>query len=153
MLKIWNSDSNYHKTDYEQFNIVIELANYKRLDIVREKLNIELPNSIIAIADLQLYNGNFSGYKEFNTNLSATLYSKFQNVKWFVDDDNEFRATFIYKDGLKHVLYRMWKPSITDTEKENFINSIFNKQPTKRQLNKYTMPIGKYVIEAYNKEA
>lgn len=127
------------------------IKNYKRLNDIREELNIELPNSIIAIADLQLHNGNFSGYKEFNTNLSTILYSKYQNVEWFVDDEGELRATFIRNDGVNHVLYRMWKPTINDKDKEEFKSNIFKKQPTTKQLNKYTTPIGKYVIEAYKK--
>lgn len=133
---------------YEKYRHCAD-RNLLFLDDERKNLNIELPNSIIAIGDLGLWNGRHSGYKEYSTQLSSILYFEGDECEWYVDNNNELRATISHHDGTNYVLYRMWKGGLSEVEKDEFKDIILKGAPSISEINKYTLPVGKYVADVY----
>ena len=75
-------------------------------------LNRELGRHILVIADLGLWNGRRSGYKEIGTNLRDCLYTNDDDMRLYVDNLGDLRADGYHHDGTNHYLYRVYKPGV-----------------------------------------
>lgn len=158
---IWNSEINLDdwqdfleeehpdvEDEDEKYRLCTEM-NDMYLDDERINLNVELPDNIIALADLGLWDGRKSGYKELSTNISSVLFSDCDSAEWYLDEDNNLRATMHHHDGTNYILYRMWKPNLSDYEREEFKEIILSGPPSISEIHKYTLPIGKYIADVY----
>ena len=82
-------------------------TNSEYLEDERANLNIQLPQEILVIADLGLWNGRPMGYKEIPSgNIKDCLYSDTDYTEWYVDKYGDLRADAIHHDGTNHYLYR-----------------------------------------------
>ena len=119
------------------------------LEDERQNLDIELENEIIAIADLGLWNGRVMGYKLMNSNnISECLQSDYEPT-WYVDENNDFRCDDHHHDGKNYILYREFRSGISDRQKENFIDKIYNGKATEKDIEKYTKKIGDRISKIY----
>ena len=109
-------------------------------------LHKELDNRIIIIADLGLWNGRHSGYKVIGSNLNDIMYQSTDgNYKvWF--DGHNIKARDSHHDNCNYYEFREIKSGVNiDILK----NKIYNGTFTRRDINRYTTSLGKYVKEIY----
>jgi len=103
---------------------------------------------LIAIADLGRWNGRFSGYKEVK-NLADVLYSSCDYERVYVDSNGDLRKEESHHDGTNSILYRYWKEGLTETQKENFLDKIYNGKCTQKDITRYTRKAGIEIADAY----
>lgn len=138
--------------EYEKYHI-IEEANNRLLEDEIDNLDYPLPTEIIIIGNLGLWDGRVPcAYKETKyKNLKDCL--RFEDgcdyAAWYIDDKNNLRGKQSHHDGTNYYLYRMWKENLSDTQKENFLNKIFNRQVTSKDITRYTKSLGKIVCKIY----
>lgn len=153
-IEKWKDEYRNEYPDYsesELYNEVLDDNNMCFEDAKDEIGCIELPDSIICIADLGLWNGRKSGYKELHnfSQCFTTGINGQADVKWYVDDYGEFRADVVHHDGTNNYLYRLWKPECSDSQREFFKNKILSGNFTRKDIIKYTVRLGDYIGEIY----
>lgn len=120
------------------------------LDDERENLDIPMPQEILIIADLGLWNGRKTGYKEIKSgNIKDCLYSDTDYTEWYVDQYGDLRADAYHHDGINHYLYRTYKESVSDTQKENLKYKIFTERATRADINRLTNRLGDEIGKVY----
>lgn len=138
--------------EYEKYNIIAD-ENNRYLEDEIDNLDYPLPTEIIIIGNLGLWNRRIPyAYKETKyKNLKDCL--RFEDgcdyAAWYIDDKNNLRGKQSHHDGTNYYLYRMWKENLSDTQKENFLNKIFNRQVTSKDITRYTKSLGKIVCNIY----
>lgn len=124
--------------------------NSSYMESERMNLDIQLPESIVAIAYLGLWNGRRYAHKFVGRNISNCLYSESDYCEWYVDQYGNFRATMHHHDGVNRILYRMIKPDLTERQRENFMGKVHSDEgPSKRDIAHYTVRLGEYIGKVY----
>ena len=103
---------------------------------------------LIAIADVGRWNGRVSGYKEVK-NLADVLYSSCDYERVYVDSNGDLRKEESHHDGSNSILYRYWKEGLTDEQKENFLDKIYNGKCTSKDITRYTRKAGVGIADAF----
>lgn len=130
----------------------IQQEVYDNIDMFFEdellNLSKKLPNNIIAIADMGLWNGRVQGYKILGNNLNEVVSSTIGcDEKEVYCDAYNVRATGYHHDGRNHVLFRELRE---DRNIDNFLNKIYNNETiSSSTLNYYTKSLRPYVQEVY----
>ena len=137
--------------DYEKFGLCREL-NDEYFEDERANLNMELEEDIIIIADIGLWFGRRTGYRELHdSNLSSVL--NFESdcgyAEWYVDRYLNIRSRQSHHDGTHSLIYRMWKPGLSDEQKECFLDKMYYGKATSKDLTRYTKRLGDYVRKVY----
>ena len=115
------------------------------LDWRRKQLNVKLDIDVVVIADLGLWNGRRSGYKVYhNPNLSQLLTSCCDWCDWYLDS-HDFRCDATHHDGTNHLLYRVFRKGLSETQKQNFLNKIYFGKVTSNDITKYTKSLKPFV--------
>lgn len=109
---------------------------------------VDSGNILIAIADLGRWNGRCSGYKIINS-LACVLYTECDYERVFVDSNGDLRKEESHHDGNNSILYRYWKEGLTEGQKENFLNKIYNGKVTQRDITRYTRKAGLAIADVY----
>ena len=136
----------------ERYRIMIE-DNAEHLDDERMNLDITLGEPIIVIADLGLWFGRRMGYKEIQSgNIKDCLYSEYDYTTWYVDNDGEFRCEDIHHDGINNYLYRVWKKSADDLDREVLTDKIYRGVATPEDIDRYTDKLGEAIGKVYGWE-
>lgn len=144
----WDYDPN---DEYAVYEYMYEI-NSMYLDDERINLDIEVSQPIIAIADLGLWNGRFSGYKELNScNIKDCLngFSSCEYHEWYVDERGDLRCLAVHHDGRNHVLYRAYRDGISDEEIEEFLDKIYSGEVTQDDIDKNTRRLGDEIARRY----
>lgn len=139
-------------TNEEEKYYIIEELNYQYLDDERACLDILLDNDIIILADIGLWDGRRRGYEELHSNNIADCLQFEKNceyVEWYVDQYGNFKSTQSHHDGTHYLLYRAWKKDVTEEQKENVLDGLYNGSVSQRTIRRYTEGIGKYVAKVY----
>lgn len=151
-LDDWDADIKAEYPDMgesDRFAYMHEL-NAAYLDDERVNLNVDVGTPIVALATLGLWNGTRLAAKEISSgNIADCLRSSAESNTWFVDDRNDLWCEAVHHDGRNYYLYRAWKPGITQTQKENFINKFFAGNATRKDINRYTSRVGDHVCRVY----
>lgn len=113
-----------------------------------ENLYKPLEGRILAIASMGLWNGRRTGYKILGNNLKEVLTSTIGcDEKEVYFDGHNIKAEGYHHDGRNFVEYREIR------EGKNIIRLIHkihsNEPISRRELNYYTKPLGKYVKQIY----
>ena len=140
------------KEDSENKDILMECMynrNAEFLENARKDLFKILPENIIAIADLGLWDGRRSGYKDLDNNLASVLDPCEDYDTFYVDQNGDVRHESIHHDGTNYILYRQWRPDLSDEQKDRFRAKILSGKYTRRDINRYTVRIGQYVADVY----
>ncbi|MCR5635556.1 MAG: hypothetical protein K6F76_00015 [Clostridiales bacterium] len=139
-------------TENERINRMYEL-NSDYLDDERRNLSIQLSCPIIVIADLGLWDGRKSGYKEIQSgNIKDCLYSDCDYNTWYVDKNGDFRCEAIHHDGTNYYLYRTYKDNVSDAQIENIKWKIYNGTVTRADINRVTRCLGDEIGKVYGWE-
>lgn len=159
---IW---SNYN-LDYEDWKEFFDeeypdLTEDKRIDLMYElnneylndeRMNLDIPVSeeIIVLGDLGLWNGRKSGYKEINGHsIKDCLYTDTDYATWYLDGCGDLCCEAIHHDGTNHYLYRVFKPDVSDTRKENFLEKVLRGTVTRADITRTTQRLGDKIAEVY----
>lgn len=133
----------------DELYLIMCYDNYDYLDDERTNLSIYVPEGIIAIGDLGLWSGRVTGYKEVGNRISDCLYDDSDYVTWYVDDRGDLAGEGVHHDGTNHYIYRAWKESTTDAQKDALLDKIYRNKATRRDITRYTRSLGKDVAAVY----
>ena len=148
----WRDDLKEEYPDLSEDEMVYRMyeTNNNYLDDERCNLNIQLPQEILVIGDLGLWNGRVTGYKEIESgNIKDCLYSEADMNEWYVDKNGDLRCTAIHHDGTNHYLYRAFKNNVTDTQKENLLYKIYTGKATRQDITRLTSRLGDEIGKVY----
>ena len=138
-------------SENERYCLMYE-TNDEYLADTRVNLDIQLPEEIVCIADLGLWNGRHSGYHVIKSgNIKDCLYSNYDPT-WYVDRYGNLRCDDVHHDGTNHYLYRMWKPGLSESAKESFLWKIYEGKATSADITRYTRRIGDHIGKVYGWE-
>ncbi len=136
----------------ERYYKMLEI-NRDYLDDERMNLNIQLSEPILVIADLGLWTGRHSGYKEIiSGNIRDCLYSEYDYTTWYVDKDGDFRCDDVHHDGTNHYLYRVFKDSATVEQREDLLDKIYRGIATQIDIDRVTRRLGDEIGKVYGWE-
>lgn len=111
-------------------------------DAERENLScVEDSGELIAIGNLGRWNGRVSGYKKIK-DLPDVLYSSCDYERVYVDSNGDLRKEESHHDGNNSILYRYFKDELTDEQKDNFLDKIYNGECTQKDITRYTRRAG-----------
>jgi len=148
----WKNDLEELYPDYsdeDRISLMYDINN-EYLESERVNLDIQLDRPILVIADLGLWNGRFSGYKEIGSGrISDCLYSNTDYCTWYVDGYKDLRCDAVHHDGTNHYLYRTYKENVSDTQIENLKMKIYEGTVTRRDITRITRRIGDAIAEVY----
>lgn len=155
----WRDDyrEEYPDATDDEIDEMINDQNYDDLVYEREILNINLPEPIIVIADLGLWYGRRTGYREIPGNIAKCfeVYSKSSDEStWYLDDRNDLVCDDMHHDGTNHYLYRTWKKTATPQQRANFISKIVTGETiTRRDITRLTERLGDAICAAHGWDA
>ena len=133
----------------ERYYKMLEI-NGDYLDDERVNLNIQLSQPILVIADLGLWTGRHSGYKEIESgNIRDCLYSQYDFTTWYVDKDGDLRCDDIHHDGTNHYLYRVYKDSASEEDREDLKDKIYMGTATQEDIARVTDRLGDEIGKVY----
>lgn len=105
------------------------------LEDERLNLDIQLSQPILVVADLGLWNGRRTGYKEIPSgNIRDCLYSDYDYTTWYVDRNGDFRCDDTHHDGTNHYLYRVYKDNVSQAQKDRLKEKFTTAQPPGQTL-------------------
>ena len=134
------------------YDYMIE-TNNNYLDDERANLDIQLSQSILVVADLGLWNGHFSGYKEIEGgNIRDCLYTDTDYTTWFVDKEGDLCCDATHHDGTNHYLYRVYKDDVTDEQIEDLKEKIYDGVATREDIEAVTDRLGDEIGKVYGWE-
>jgi len=141
-----------YESDDGLYELMHEI-NGEYLNDERMNLDIQMNQPILVIADLGLWNGRRDGYKEIMSgNIKDCLYSDTDLTEWYVDKYGDLCAEAIHHDGTNHYLYRVYKDNVSDTQKENLKNKIYDGTATKADVTRITKRLGDEIAKVYGWE-
>lgn len=83
-------------------------------------------------------------------NISDCLYGSGNTEDtWFVDELGDLRCRSAHHDGTNLLLYRVYKPNVSDTQKQNFKEKILSGQLTRADINRITLRLGDWISDVY----
>ena len=148
----WRDDLKEQYPDASDDELITRMyeLNNDYLDDERVNLDIQLPQKIIVIGDLGLWNGRFQGYKMIDSgNIKDCLYSDCDMNEWYVDKRGDLRCTAIHHDGTNHYLYRVFKDNISDSQIERLQEKIYNGNATRQDITRVTKRLGDDIGAVY----
>lgn len=133
----------------KRYQMMSEL-NDQYLGDERMNLDVFVGEPILLIADLGLWDGRHTGYREIQSgNLRDCLCSELDGVTWFVDREGEFRMEGYHHDGRNHYLYRKFRPGISVEEREAFLEKILDHTINRDDLERITCRLGDDIARIY----
>lgn len=140
-------------TDDERMRIMYEV-NDSYLDDERLNLNIQLPESILIIGDLGLWYGRRQGFKTIesgNIRDCLTVGRDIEYATWYVDKLGDLRCKVSHHDGTNYYLYRVWKSSATETQRENLLEKILTRPgfASRNDITRLTERLGDHIAKVY----
>lgn len=149
---IW---SNYELPEYEDCAGFLEIARENDEFFEDEKANLShavLSGQLVLLARLGLWNGTVDAYRVEDKATTVADCLKFERdceyAEWYVEG-NDLCSRQSHHDGTHHIIYRVWKPGITEKQKENFLEKVYNQKATRRDVTRYTQGLGRAVSEIY----
>ncbi len=138
-------------TDEQIYNKCYELSQFWYEDERTNLKSLDEDNELICIASLGLWDGRTNAYKDNITSLTYSLnYGKdIQEIETFVDDYGNLYQTAVHHDGQNHYLFRYLKNTLSDTQRENFLNKIYYGKITKKDISHYTRKAGLKIANMY----
>lgn len=155
----WRDDyrENYPDATDDEIDEMISDQNFDDLVVERGILNINLPESIIVIADLGLWDGRRTGYRELPGNIAKCLdtsVSSSYGATWYLDKRNDLVCDDMHHDGTNHYLYRTWKKTATQQQRANLISKIMTGETiTRRDITRLTERLGDAICAAHRWDA
>lgn len=132
--KDWMEEEYPTLSDDERVAMMYE-ENGHYLEDERLNLDIQLSQPILVVADLGLWNGRRTGYKEIPSgNIRDCLYSDYDYTTWYVDKSGDLRCDDTHHDGTNHYLYRVYKDNVSQAQKDRLKEKSTTAQPPEQTL-------------------
>lgn len=147
-VKLSEEDFAKSITDDDIYNECYENNRIWFEDELAQLKEVDKGNTIIALADLGLWNGRRTGYKEYDS-LDKIMYSNCDYETVYVDSNGDLRKEESHHDGSNSILYRYWKEGLTDTQRDNFLDKCYNGNLTQRDITRYTRKAGLEIADTY----
>ncbi len=106
--------------------------------------NLNITGDFIMIADLGLWGGCHIGYKEVR-NLRDTLYNNY-DITTIYYDRYDMKIDGVHHNGVNYIKIREFKDLISDEQRENFLNKLYNGTLKKGDISRYTQSVKKYLL-------
>ena len=138
-------------SDDELYDIMVK-SNAENLYDERANLNIQLSQPILVIADLGLWNGHHCAYKEIASgNIRDCLFSgrDIEYSTWYVDRLGDMRCDAVHHDGTNRLLYRTYKDSATEAQRDSLLSKIYAGTATRADINRVTRRLGDEIGKVY----
>lgn len=151
-LEDWREDlaEEYPGYSDEELHEIMCDTNASYLEDERANLNIQLSQPILVIAELGLWNGKHTGYKEIKSgNIRDCLYSNYDYTTWYVDKNGDFRCKDIHHDGTNHYLYRVYRDNVSETQKDRLKEKIYYGTATRSDIVRITKRLGDEIAKVY----
>lgn len=82
-------------------------------------------------------------------NIRDCLYSQYDFTTWYVDKDGDLRCDDVHHDGTNHYLYRVYKNSATQEEREDLKDKIYMGIATAKDIAHITDHLGDEIGKVY----
>ena len=151
----WRADleAEYPELSEDERHYMMYEINDGYLDDERMNLNIQLPEPILVIADLGLWTGRHSGYKEvISGNIQDCLRSENDYSTWYVDKNGDFRCDDVHHDGINHYLYRVFREDASDAQRGELLSKIYFGTATFADIDRVTRRLGDEIGKVYGWE-
>ncbi len=136
-------------TDDQRYYKMLEI-NDDYLNDERVNLNIQLSEPILLIADLGLWDGHHSGYKEIKSgNIRDCLYPNHDYATFYVDRLGDLRCEDIHHDGTNRYLFRVFKEGTSDEQRYNLEEKLFLGKATRADITRITRRLGDEIGKVY----
>ena len=150
----WREDleEQYPELSEEERIVLMCEINNGYLDDERINLNIQLGQSILVVADLGLWYGRRTGYKEIKSgNIRDCLYSDrgIDYATWYVDKLGDLRCDAIHHDGTNHLLYRVYKAGVRESQIDLLKEKLCRGIATRTDITRVTRRLGDEIGRIY----
>ena len=136
-------------SDDERIALMYEL-NSDYLDDERKNLNVQLTHPIIVIADLELWYGRRTGYREIESgNNRDCLYSDTDYSTWYIDRCGDLCCDAVHHDGTNHYIYRTHKNGVRDLQIDLLKEKIYNGSVSRADITRVTRRLGDDIANVY----
>ena len=149
--KDWMEEEYPTLSDDERLAMMYE-ENGHYLEDERLNLDIQLSQPILVVADLGLWNGRRTGYKEIPSgNIRDCLYSgrDIEYATWYVDKLGDLRCDAIHHDGTNHLLYRTYKPGARDSQIDLLKEKLYYGKAVRTDITRITRRLGDEIGKVY----
>lgn len=165
---IWsNEDLNYERdwkesleedypdlTDEQRESLMYEL-NDEYLQDERDNLKIQMPMPILVIADLGLWYGRRSGWRDIQSGCISDCLELGLSAEYgtfYVNKNGDLCATAHHHDGTNHYLYRVFKPGTTEDQMALLKSKIYRGVASRKDITRYTARLGDAIANVYGWE-
>lgn len=148
-------EENFEKEDFEIWlqDTLAQEYEYLKEEVFNSELST-LDEEIIVYAELGLWNGKKTGYKELETGLEGIFNGELteitNDIQIYVEDgDIEILAP--HHDGVNYYTVRAWKKTIAEARREKVKEKILedmNYHDTYRPFYEATKPMGDVLLKA-----
>ena len=148
----WKDDleEQYPELSEEQRIALMYEINGDYLDDERANMNVQLSQPILVIADLGLWYGRRSGYKEIASgNIRDCLFSDTEYSTWYVDKLGDLRCDAVHHDGTNHYLYRTYKDGVRDSQIDLLKEKLYRGIATRADITRVTRRLGDEIAQVY----
>ena len=130
----------------------MEDANRDLLHFIKEELSAGYPNGILVAADLGLWNGRHTAFRELEGGKLSDCFEPGRDtlrIKWYLDPAGDLRAEDHHHDGVNRYLYRAWKDGVTEAEKGKLRERILAGTAGKGEIAALTDRLGDEIGRVY----
>ena len=142
-----------HADEDDLYRIMCET---NEADLAEEiyRLSIPLQFPVLCIADMGLWFGRRTGFREIKPRLVGDLLSMFPNEdcayhEWFIDDRGDLALEYAHHDGTNRVIFRQVKPDVSRYRLDNLERKIASQCATRNEITKLTSSLGPEVKAVY----
>lgn len=120
------------------------------LEDARYALDITLPQPILVIGDLGLWNGRRMAYKEIQSGkIGDCLYSECDYNTWFVDKNGDLCCDAVHHDGTNHYMYRTYKNGVSEAQIDRLKEKLYCGTATRNDITRITRRLGDDIAKVY----
>ena len=155
-LDDWREDLLEDDPDLDEDELTSRMheINSEYLDDERANLgSLVVPNGILCVATLGLWNGTPTGYQHIKSGkISDCLYASARSIDtaaWYVDERGEFRSRQHHHDGTNTLRYRGIKPGVSEEQMEELADRIYNGKAFEGLLHRLTFRLGDMIGDVY----
>ena len=118
------------------------------LDFIRENAG-QTPGDIVCIGIVNTWSGTFMGIKTLKSDDVGKCFMTEESgyTTWGIDMYDNLICIDSHHDGKNYLIYRAYKPSLSDRQINNFEALVCSGKLTNRDLSVYTESLGKYLTD------
>ena len=136
-------------SENERLFLMYEI-NSEYLNDERMNLNVQLSQPILMVGDLELWDGQRTGYKEIKSgNIRDCLYGDTDYSTWYVDRLGDLRCEAIHHDGTNHYLYRVYKDGVSESQIDLLKEKLCRGTATRADITRVTRRLGDDIAKVY----